>query len=494
LLTLVYCGVNAETWTLDDGLVVSDDYGGGNIIVDSARGDTVYVRPDNTNHSPAWFYWNFSVKNSGSRRIYFKFDTYRMYVNGPCISLDTGKTWQWQANGTAWQYALSFGFTFTDSSEKRFAFTIPYTERELRSFLDAHQNNPYIRDTILCLSDSGRNVELIRAGCINETPRHRIFLSSRHHACEATGSIVLEGMVEATLADDSLGRWCRKNLEILAVPLVDKDGVELGEQGKNRQPHDHNRDYRTVSIYPSTRAIREKIPLIADTILRMAFDIHAPGQTAENLHMMADTTRQNDAYRYAAILEDSQSTDGYIYKKNTAYNSFINSTDYTCRKLLNNLPGIRFACTFEIPYTTMRNSSSEQRKSVTKEGLKNFGRNMLDAARILLQEKYPENPDPVIIEKCSSAKTLSVKVTPNPFNPATEIECHIPDNNEAVVVITDITGKTIRKINISGAGFHRFNFDAGNGGGRLLSSSVYIVSIRTLRGKTGKSVRLFLTR
>ena len=73
-------------------------------------------------------------------------------------------------------------------------------------------------------------------------------------------SWTLEGVLEAVLADTPDGRWARENVEWMAVPFMDLDGVEQGDQGKNRQPHDHNRDYLGRSIYPTVAALKEFVP------------------------------------------------------------------------------------------------------------------------------------------------------------------------------------------------------------------------------------------
>ena len=60
------------------------------------------------------------------------------------------------------------------------------------------------------------------------------------------------------------------------MPIVDLDGVEDGDQGKNRQPRDHSRDYAGESIYPQVKAIRERLPAWSDGKLRIALDLHCP--------------------------------------------------------------------------------------------------------------------------------------------------------------------------------------------------------------------------
>lgn len=54
-------------------------------------------------------------------------------------------------------------------------------------------------------------------------------------------------------------RWLREQVEFFVVPFMDKDGVEAGDQGKNRRPYDHNRDYQGESLYASVRAMRELV-------------------------------------------------------------------------------------------------------------------------------------------------------------------------------------------------------------------------------------------
>ncbi len=70
----------------------------------------------------------------------------------------------------------------------------------------------------------------------------------------------LEGLMDEVLADTTDGRWLREHVEFLVVPFMDKDGVEDGDQGKNRRPHDHNRDYLGESIYPEVAAWRAFVP------------------------------------------------------------------------------------------------------------------------------------------------------------------------------------------------------------------------------------------
>ena len=114
-------------------------------------------------------------------------------------------------------------------------------------------------------------------------------------------SYCLEGILETVLSDSDDGSWFQKNVEVLAVPFMDKDGIENGDQGKNRKPHDHNRDYEGESIYPSVTALWKLIPEWSGGKLRFSMDMHcpyisgggnAPGG-AENIYFVGGQSLEN---------------------------------------------------------------------------------------------------------------------------------------------------------------------------------------------------------
>jgi murein tripeptide amidase MpaA len=51
-----------------------------------------------------------------------------------------------------------------------------------------------------------------------------------------------------------------EHADFFIVPPVDKDGVEDGDQGKNRKPYDHNRDY-LQRIHREIQAITAQVPI-----------------------------------------------------------------------------------------------------------------------------------------------------------------------------------------------------------------------------------------
>jgi len=143
----------------------------------------------------------------------------------------------------------SFEYQFAaDANEVFFSNTIPYTENNWQGFLQGLN----LQDQELCRSRKGRRIEMLalRRG----SARPQFLITARHHCCETMASFVLEGM-----ALELLQNW--PDFALLMLPFMDKDGCEDGDQGNNRRPHDHNRDYGPGgSLYPSVQALREYVP------------------------------------------------------------------------------------------------------------------------------------------------------------------------------------------------------------------------------------------
>ncbi|MCX7049244.1 MAG: hypothetical protein NTX50_27630 [Candidatus Sumerlaeota bacterium] len=267
-------------------LRVDAEYPGGNIIVQGREGNTIIVAPDlrDTQTGQWWFYWNFRLRASEetSATIIFT-EKNSIGVRGPAMSVDGGKRWAWlgatavkslQRNGKP---AWSFEALIPEGvGEVRYAFCPQYLESHLRAWLDIYKGDKALRVEELCRSRKGRGVELLRAGCLDpKKSKGVVLLTSRHHCCETMATYAMEGLIGAALVKDQLGTKWRDNWEIIAVPFMDKDGAEDGDQGKNRKPHDHNRDYNATPVYPEVAALMKLGASLQGRIL-VALDLHCP--------------------------------------------------------------------------------------------------------------------------------------------------------------------------------------------------------------------------
>ncbi len=238
---------------------VDADFPGGNIVVDSIAGDTVTLHQDLRDTEGNWFYWYFRVRGAAGRTLEFRFsESNPIGTRGPALSLDGGKTWSWL--GTNAVKGKTFICAFPpEAREARFCFAIPYLESNLKDFLKRHRGSRNLKAETLCKTPKGRKVELLRLGRLDGGAEHCVLLTCRHHACEMIANYSLEGIMDEVLGETNEGRWLREHVEFFVVPFMDKDGVEEGDQGKNRKPHDHNRDYDGESRYASVRAVRELV-------------------------------------------------------------------------------------------------------------------------------------------------------------------------------------------------------------------------------------------
>lgn len=257
---------------------------GGNAVVRDAGAGTFFIAPDLRDTKGWWFHYHFRVCGTPGDRATIVFaENCPMGARGPAMSRDGGRTWTWLGRETLRRFthegkqAWSFETTVpADGGELRYAFAPTYLEAHLHDWLAKHRGHPSLQVAELCRSRNGRVVELLRAGCLEESKtRGIVLLSSRHHACESIATYALEGLLDAVLADDALGRRWRERWQIVAMPFADKDGVEDGDQGKNRQPHDHNRDYNAAPLYPEVAAWMKLGDSLRERVV-LSLDLHCP--------------------------------------------------------------------------------------------------------------------------------------------------------------------------------------------------------------------------
>jgi hypothetical protein len=354
------------TLSAADDIRVDGDFPGGNIVVDAMEGDVVRLRPDLRDTAGWWFYWYYRVRGAAGRTLRFEFtDGQPVGVRGPAVSTDGGKTWRWHGPDHGDRRSYSYRFA-AGQDEVRFAFTIPYLQADWQAFLAAHKGDSRLRPEVLCRSRGGRLVECLYVGSPEGRPRHRVLLTARNHACESMASFAVEGLVQAVLAGDTdEARWLSESVELLVVPFVDKDGVEDGDQGKNRRPRDHNRDYGGTSLYPETAALRELVPKWSDGKLHVTLDLHCPwirGRHNEEIYIVgsSDETIWAEQQRFGSILEEVR--DGPLpYRADdnlpfgTAWNKGTNySKGTSCSRWAGGLSSVKLAASFELPYANAR--------------------------------------------------------------------------------------------------------------------------------------------
>lgn len=367
ILISASAGLLLAPWIIADGVRVDTNYPGGNIIIERTEGDTLFIKPDLRDTHGWWFYWNFRVTGAAGRVLTFCFTNQNpIGVRGPAVSLDQGLNWQWLGSNSVRQVigrkAWEFTYKFDDrDGDVRFSYEIPYLEADLNRFLERYHGNKSLAVEELCRTDKGRKVECLRLGKLTADPKYRVFLTARHHACESVPSYALEGIMEEVLADSAEGKIWREQIELMIIPFVDKDGVEEGDQGKNRKPHDHNRDYNEKSIHAEVTAIMEKVPVWGKGKLMFAMDMHCPhirGDYNEHIYFAggSDPVMWERVMDFSSMLEAGITGPlPYRASGNLPFGKGWNTSgNYkqgkNCASWMREIPGIKFASGIEIPY------------------------------------------------------------------------------------------------------------------------------------------------
>ena len=276
-----------------------------------------------------------------------------------------------------------------DAHSARFAFCIPYMPADFDALA---KEIPSLKKHPLCKTRKGRQNYYYTLG--NPDGKLKIFLTSRHHACESTGTYVMEGILREFAKKGSGESSLLKDAEIIAVPFMDLDGVVDGDQGKSRKPHDHNRDYSESPIYPSVAAFKSlynKASESAETVV--ALDLHSPwmfrggksdtnnrayfveplGAKLENLRRFSGLLESETMKGEGRIVHKS----GWDVKYGTLWNKGNAIKSRTFSVWTGKHPKAEFTSSFETPY------SENEGTKITRENLLGLG---ADFAKAL--EKY----------------------------------------------------------------------------------------------------------
>lgn len=362
------------------GVKISSHFPGGNIVVDSIKGNRVSLHQDLRDTRGDWFYWAFEVEGMKPGPAYFRFSRGDVIgQRGPAVSTDRGATWRWL--GTDHVAGESFRYDFINEKPVRFSMNIPHFPDNFDAFLEgAGSAFPWKRHS-LCSTPRGRNNEYFLLGNLGNDAPYHLILTARHHACESMAGYVMEGILSILSDGGDRGRWFRDNVQILAVPFMDRDGVLDGDQGKNRRPHDHNRDYGSDPVHPSVSALKKSVTSLPGKSRKIALDLHCPyikgGETNHQVYFVGGPGKKNEErvkefLKVAVPLQTGPVPfTGMNYLPfGTLWNTNDSPEHISCARWMQTVPGMDFASTLEFPY------AEAQGIEVIPERARWFGRDL----------------------------------------------------------------------------------------------------------------------
>lgn len=352
---------------------ITADFPGGNINVLSVKEDDIFVERE-VREGTAYFYWAFCVTGAAGRRLRFIFPKHtRVGRFGVAVSHDL-KSWHWSHSKEMVGESEAFTYTFGENEDRvYFAHDMVYSEEMLKDFA---VSNGITLETFT-QTKKGRSVPCFTIG----TGERLVVVTSRHHACESTGTYVLQGFAEGCLEKHPEG------IKFLFVPFVDFDGVMDGDGGKGRLPHDHNRDYgEDAPIYNETARLRE----IGDskTVL-MSFDFHSPhhdGGINDHPYFMQFSKEESRIYKtISEALRASTAADErsmtYTGEQDIPYGAQWNSTDTpNIKNYFITRTVLGASLTMETPYFGLDDNIFSQEKGI------NMGKHLYNAAYKIFKE------------------------------------------------------------------------------------------------------------
>jgi len=265
----------------DTGVWVTNEFAGARLSDFVRTEDNVYratIRPENAPiNNSAWY--GFKIWSDRPDTVTVEF----VYEDG------THRYWpKLSRDGTTWKPAADAAYvadTTAGTARLRLAVgpdTTWVSAQELRTsrFFDAWTAGlaarPGVERTVIGESVRGRPIRMLAFGG-GGTPEGYVLVIGRQHPPEVTGTLALVAFLETLLSDDPLAVAFRERFRVLAVPLVNPDGVDLGHWRHNAGGVDLNRDWLDFN-QPEVRQVRDTFVSAveaADVPVVFAIDFHS---------------------------------------------------------------------------------------------------------------------------------------------------------------------------------------------------------------------------
>ncbi|KAK2948338.1 putative Cytosolic carboxypeptidase Nna1 [Blattamonas nauphoetae] len=151
-------------------------------------------------------------------------------------------------------YTLTFQleFPYGKGDTCCFAYCFPYSYSDLQMYLEALDKDSYrkqfIRRRVMCQTLAGNNFDLLTitkfAGTAEEIRRRKaIVFTSRVHPGETPASFIMKGILDFLTGSSLEAHILRENFVFKVIPMLNPDGVILGNHRTNTAGYDLNRQW-----------------------------------------------------------------------------------------------------------------------------------------------------------------------------------------------------------------------------------------------------------
>ncbi|XP_067358782.1 cytosolic carboxypeptidase 2 isoform X2 [Channa argus] len=186
-------------------------------------------------------------------------------------------------------YSLTWTLEFPYESDTCYlAHSYPYTYSHLQRYLMRISSNPavasYCKLRVLCHSLAGNALYMMTitsrgVSRVEGRDKKAVVVTARVHPGETNGSWIMEGFLDFLLGDSEDAQLLRDNFIFKVVPMLNPDGVVVGNYRCSLAGTDLNRNYRTLlrDSFPCvwhTRKMVERLMAETDVILYCDFHGH----------------------------------------------------------------------------------------------------------------------------------------------------------------------------------------------------------------------------
>ncbi|XP_076252419.1 cytosolic carboxypeptidase 2-like isoform X2 [Rhynchophorus ferrugineus] len=158
-------------------------------------------------------------------------------------------------------YTLTFTVTFPhDDDEVYLAHCYPYTYTDLQEHLAEIRAHPvkqvYSTVRLLCRTLAGNDVYFVTITSpqvAGDAKKRAVVITARVHPGETPSSWIMKGILDFLTGDSAAAKDLRDKFIFKIVPMLNPDGVIVGNNRCSLSARDLNRQYRTVmrDAYPS---------------------------------------------------------------------------------------------------------------------------------------------------------------------------------------------------------------------------------------------------
>lgn len=174
----------------------------------------------------------------------------------------------YKRKGSGSYYTLSFTVTFDfDDDSVYFAHWFPYTYTDLKYFLSdiwTEEMRTKIRKTFLARTLAGNEFEGVIITNFTSIPeeiaeRKWIIITGRVHPGESNSSFIVEGIIKFLISDEEAALRLRSTFVFKVVPMLNPDGVIIGNYRCSLAGWDLNRQWKNPSprLHPEIFAVKE---------------------------------------------------------------------------------------------------------------------------------------------------------------------------------------------------------------------------------------------